>query len=723
MSERPLEGLAQPREVDEHLHIIIDAPETSGEALLNEVAKLGLPNLVETTRTELEISRGEHIPLRPLLVRPPIPGRYTTRPGDRLSRRELMGAVDEWLAQTDGQTRFIIQGGNRYVSSYAAEVYDYTIPDIKVMSVEKAPLSAQLLTILTAEERQSPVDAEQLKEVIPSLPTEVAAVAPSMSRAELLQVVANLNLQGPFSPVTSDERLQGELSDAVACIEEGIEIPNQAAISALMSGTVVADALRRDEPIYFLDDLFYRGRTLYSLAILMAACGGDPMDMRLTTLSSDIKSAGLESPFHSILRGGVLYPFENSIRTEQGYWQDVGTHYTFTDMGAYWEHLHSVVDPEQSWSRYSEWQAAMEEWSDQHLAESLNELDMSLVGPLLWLSVYHRNFGLELDINRIVDQKGYRIGACVPFAQLIDRFISQEEPVEARRQFKDQIRGILSAIEAASTADPGSYHSLVCMYSENQRALDYQGLDFMTEQDVQHIMLNEGENKAGLLMAEVAQNIAMQAFDAERPLVVGVNGVDGSGKTMLSAELHRQLEAQGLPVAIVHIDDFTPPHSRRTASNDPIERYCNNTFDIDTLRKAVLAPLAARQLGSISLKHESPHDPSQVVEHGYSFTGSPSVVIVEGVFVFRPELADYFDAKIFVDIPLSEMRERAIEHDVPRFGFGVLKKYLSRYIPAQTRYLETVRPFDIADIVIDNTDWHNPYIVERGAANVQQATA
>ena len=245
----------------------------------------------------------------------------------------------------------------------------------------------------------------------------------------------------------------------------------------------------------------------------------------------------------------------------------------------------------------------------------------------------------------------------------------------------------------------------------------------MTEQDMQHITLNESENKADLLMAEVAQNIAMQAFDAERPFMVGVNGVDGSGKTMLSAELHRQLEAQGLPVTIVHIDDFTQPHSRRTASNDPIERYYNNTFDIDSLRSAILEPLVARQLGSVLLRHESPHDPSQVVEHKYSFTSSPSVVIVEGVFVFRPKLADYFDTKIFVDVPLSEMRERAIERDVPHFGFGVLKKYLTRYIPAQTRYLEVVRPFDIADIVIDNTDWHNPYIVERGATNVQQATA
>ena len=722
MSELPLDDLAWLRKDDDHFHVS-DATETSGSALLYETAKLGLPNLVETIRTELEIARGERIPSRPLLVRPPIPGRYTTRPGDRLTRRELMEAVDEWLAQTDGQTRFIIQGGNRYVSFYAAEVYDYTIPNIKVMSVEKAPLSARLLTILTAEERQSPLASEQLKEVIPSLPKEFATVAPSMSRAELLQTLANLNLRGPFNSVTSDENLQEELSDAVASIERGITIPNQNAISALMSGTLVADALRRDEPIYFLDDLFYRGRTLYSLAILMTACGGDPTNMRLITLSSDIKSADLESPFHTVLRGGVLYPFENSIRTEQGYWQDVGTHYTFTDMGAYWEHLHSIVDPEQSSSKYSEWQATMEEWSDQHLAESLSELDMSLVGPLLWLSVYHNNCRLELDINRIVDQKGYRIGACVPFAQLLDRFISQEEPVEARSQFKDQIRDILSAIEVAAATDPVGYHSLVHMYSENQRALDYQGLGFMTEQDMQYITLNESENKAKLLMAEVAQNIAMQAFDSERPFIVGVNGIDGSGKTMLSTELHRQLEAQGLPVTIVHIDDFTQPRSRRAASNDPIEHYYNNTFDIDTLRNAVLAPLVARrQLGSVLLRHESPHDPSQLVEHSYSFSGGPSVVIVEGVFVFRPELADYFDTKIFVDIPLSEMRQRAIERDVPRFGFGVLKKYLTRYLPAQTRYLEVVRPFDIADIVINNTDWHNPYIVKRGATDVQQAT-
>ena len=720
MNGIPTEKLVQPPAGD--IAPGIAASETCSEGLLEETTELDLPNLIETVRTAHELSLGTRNSLRPFSVRPPIPGRYTTRPGERLSRRELMGAVDEWLAQTDDQTRFVIQGGNRYITAYASEVYDCTIPDLKIMSVEKAPLSVQLLTILSADERRALLGKEQLEKVIPLLPQDIAASAQSMTRAELLQAAAGFSLQGPFSPATSDEHLQEELSVASARINSGITIPNQAAISALMNGTAVADALRRDEPIQFLDDLFYRGRTLYSLAILMTACGGNPMNMRLTTLSSDIKSIGLESPFHNILRGGVLYPFENSIRTEQGYWQDVGTHYVFTDMGAYWEHLHSVVDPDQSRNKYSEWQSAMQGWSEQHLAGLPDGLDMSLVGPLLWLSVYHRQFGLELDINRIVDQKGYKIGACVPFAQLIDRFISQEEPVESRSQFKGQIRRTLSAIENAAAMDPDGFQSLVELYGDNRQALDYQGLGFMTEQDIQHITLTGDEKNPVSLVADVAESVAAQALDSERPLVVGVNGVDGSGKTMLTAELHRQLEAHGLPVTVVHIDDFTQPRTRRSAAGDPIERYYNNTFDIDTLRRAILEPLAARKLGSVILRHEDPRDSSRMVEHGYSFAGSPSVVIVEGVFVFRPELVDYFDTKIFVDIPLSEIRERAIERDVPRFGFGVLKKYLTKYIPTQAHYLDTVRPYELADIVIDNTDWHNPYIVKRGAADAQQTT-
>lgn len=696
----------------------LEISEVPDEALLLDITQLSLPNLVETTKMELEIARGEYSPQRPLLVRPPIPGRYTTRPGDRLSRRELMGAVDEWLTHTNSQSRFIIQGGNRYVSAYAADVYDSKIADIKVMSVEKAPLSAQLLTILTPEERRSLVEMEQLRKVIPFLPNDMIDVASTMTRAELLQVVGNINLEGPFSSSATDENLQTELSDAVACIETGLTIPDCGAITALMHGTLVAETLRRDEPIYFLDDLFYRGRTLYSLAILMTACGGNPVNMRLTTLSSDIKSVDLESPFHEVLRGGVLYPFENSIRTEQGYWQDVGTHYVFTDMGAYWEYLHQAVDLGQSWTRYNEWQSEMAEWSSQNLTESLNELDMSLIGPLLWLSIYHDTFGLELDMDRVVDQKGYRIGACVPFAQLIDRFISQEEPVEARRQFKSQIRDILSAIKVAAAKDLGGYQALERMYRENQHALDYQGLGFMTEQETQHVILSEAPNKTDLVTAEVAQNIAMQAFDSERPLVVGINGVDCSGKTTFSSGLERQLEAHGLPVAVIHMDDFTQPYWLRNTSSDPVERYYNNTFDIETLRKSILAPLTSHQVGAVVLKHQSPHNPSEILEHSYVFSDGPSVVIVEGVFVFRPELADYFDAKIFVDIPLSEMRLRAIERDVPRFGFNVLKKYLTRYIPAQERYLEAVRPGDIADIVIDNSDEYNPFIVKKGGVHV-----
>ena len=695
----------------------------SGSALLLEVADLNLPNLVETVRMGQEIADGEFSPVRPLAVRPPLPGRYTTRPGERLSRRDLMDAADEWLTETDGCTRLIIQGGNRYITTYAAEVFGEDIPDVKVMSVEKAPLSTQLLTILSAEERQAHLSAERLAEILPALPPKIAAKARLLTRSELLQEVADMTLQGPFQPNTSDDALETELSQAVERIESGITIPNQDVITSIMRGTKIADSLQKDEQIHFLDDLFYRGRTLYSLAILITACGGNPTNMNLTTLCSDVKSAGLESPYHKILRSGMLYPFENSIRTEQGYWQDVGTHYVFTDMGAYWEHLATVVDRERSQGTYEAWQAAIHDWSEQNLSEQLGDIDMTLAGPLIWLSVYHQNFGLDLDIDRVVDQKGYKIGACVPFAQLIDRFISQEEPVEVRRQFKEQIRQILSAVSNAAIADPDTFQYLINMYAHNQNAIDFGGLSFMSEHDFRQVEYSLAETATGQLMNGVAETIASRALESERPHIVGVNGVDGSGKTTLTGELQRQLEDRGLSVTVVHIDDFTQPYTVRSASDDPVDRYYNHTFDVETLRRAILEPVAAGWIGSVLLTHESPNDTSKVVEHAYSFKPGPSIVLVEGVFVFRPELSDYFGTKIFIDIPVAEMRSRAIERDVPRFGFGVLKKYLSRYIPAQLRYLAAVRPTEIADIVIDNTDRHNPFIVNRKIDDVQQATA
>jgi uridine kinase len=88
-------------------------------------------------------------------------------------------------------------------------------------------------------------------------------------------------------------------------------------------------------------------------------------------------------------------------------------------------------------------------------------------------------------------------------------------------------------------------------------------------------------------------------------------------------------------------------------------------------------------------------------------------VLFEGIFLHRPELVDYWDFTIFIDVAFDETLRRAKERDQYLFGGSddVEAIYKSRYIPGQMLYLESERPKDRARVVLDNSDFANPSIL------------
>ena len=56
----------------------------------------------------------------------------------------------------------------------------------------------------------------------------------------------------------------------------------------------------------------------------------------------------------------------------------------------------------------------------------------------------------------------------------------------------------------------------------------------------------------------------------------------------------------------------------------------------------------------------------------------------------------------------GEILRRAARRDGPKLGAALERLYRCRYLPAQRRYREAVRPDELADVVIDNTDPTRP---------------
>jgi uridine kinase len=144
---------------------------------------------------------------------------------------------------------------------------------------------------------------------------------------------------------------------------------------------------------------------------------------------------------------------------------------------------------------------------------------------------------------------------------------------------------------------------------------------------------------------------------------VGIDGPDAAGKTTLARAV---AAAAGVPH--VAADDFLAPPAVRHADESAAGYYAN-AFDLPALRAAVLA-------------HAS--------------------VVCDGVFLFRPELDDLWDARVFLDVDPDEQWRRVLARDVARFGSeaATRARYESRYLPAYAAYRAAVRPDARADVLL-----------------------
>jgi uridine kinase len=91
------------------------------------------------------------------------------------------------------------------------------------------------------------------------------------------------------------------------------------------------------------------------------------------------------------------------------------------------------------------------------------------------------------------------------------------------------------------------------------------------------------------------------------------------------------------------------------------------------------------------------------------------VVVVDGIFLQRPELADLWDTTVWVEADLDVAAERALERDDVRADSPAAERerYRLRYFPAQRRYIEQQRPDERATFVFRNTDVREPELVRQ----------
>ncbi len=191
--------------------------------------------------------------------------------------------------------------------------------------------------------------------------------------------------------------------------------------------------------------------------------------------------------------------------------------------------------------------------------------------------------------------------------------------------------------------------------------------------------------------------------DKNRPFVVGISGIDGAGKTEFAGALEKFLIVRNHKTQSIHLDDFHNPKEIRYAGKDQADNYYNRSFNIILIMEKLLKPLRRKRTFSARMTLLNWRTERNDIQREFNFSPD-SIVIFEGVFLFRKELAPFIDYKVFLDITFEESKRRAKERDPE----AILRKYDEKYLPAQERYLKEYPPEKTTDMVVNNNDWEYP---------------
>ncbi|MBL6990773.1 MAG: hypothetical protein ISR65_13390 [Bacteriovoracaceae bacterium] len=192
------------------------------------------------------------------------------------------------------------------------------------------------------------------------------------------------------------------------------------------------------------------------------------------------------------------------------------------------------------------------------------------------------------------------------------------------------------------------------------------------------------------------------------PKIVGVTGVDNAGKTEFTKGLHAYLKSNGHSSTLLHLDDFHNEKKVRYQLDDKVESYIKCAFDLDKIEKNILLPL--KMNGSVNTTLNLLDLDSDTFINNKTFEIRPnSIVLFEGVMLFRPPLDQYIDYRVFIDISFSQMVPRALRRDGGSVE-EVSKVYQDKRIPIQKKYFEIFKPKQRSDLVVLNDNYFNPEI-------------
>jgi len=181
-----------------------------------------------------------------------------------------------------------------------------------------------------------------------------------------------------------------------------------------------------------------------------------------------------------------------------------------------------------------------------------------------------------------------------------------------------------------------------------------------------------------------------------KPVIIGICGGTGSGKTTVAREILSALPQKN--VSIIHQDAYYKLQSNKTFDERTETNYDHPfAFDTDLLLEH-LAGLTNGQDIDMPIYDFANHNRCEDTTKIHA----REIIILEGILILEDQrLRDMMDIKIFVDTDTDVRIIRRITRDINERGRSlesVIEQYLATVKPAHEQFIEPSKKY--ADIII-----------------------
>lgn len=194
-------------------------------------------------------------------------------------------------------------------------------------------------------------------------------------------------------------------------------------------------------------------------------------------------------------------------------------------------------------------------------------------------------------------------------------------------------------------------------------------------------------------------------------LLVGLSGVDGSGKGYLAGHVVAALSARRQKTAAIHADGWLNLPAVRFDPERPGENFYENALRLDELFERLVAPLRRDRRVHLTMDWV---DERAATSRPYTYElDDLDIVVLEGAYLFKRAYRSHLDLAVWVDCSWETALERAIARSQESLSRDqTIHAYQTIFFPAEELHFARDDPRGSADLIVPN----DPRLGERQAA-------